>query len=69
MSIGFGIFDHIEASEDRPAEEIYEHRIASEGAEAGGFSVFTWPNTTVIGCRSHRQLLCSWRRSPVRQRT
>ena len=41
MPIGFGIFDHIEASGDRPAEEIYEHRIAFlKRAEAGGFSAF-----------------------------
>jgi alkanesulfonate monooxygenase SsuD/methylene tetrahydromethanopterin reductase-like flavin-dependent oxidoreductase (luciferase family) len=41
MSIEFGIFDHIEASGDRPAEELYEHRIAFlKRAEAGGFSAF-----------------------------
>ncbi len=41
MPIEFGIFDHIEASGDTPAEEIYEHRIAFlKRAEAGGFSAF-----------------------------
>jgi alkanesulfonate monooxygenase SsuD/methylene tetrahydromethanopterin reductase-like flavin-dependent oxidoreductase (luciferase family) len=41
MPIEFGIFDHIEASGDTPAEEIYEHRIAFvKRAEAGGFSSF-----------------------------
>ena len=41
MPIEFGVFDHIEAAGDRPAEEIYEHRIAFvKRAEAGGFSAF-----------------------------
>jgi alkanesulfonate monooxygenase SsuD/methylene tetrahydromethanopterin reductase-like flavin-dependent oxidoreductase (luciferase family) len=41
MPIEFGIFDHIEASGDTPAEEIYEHRIAFlKRAEAGGFAAF-----------------------------
>jgi alkanesulfonate monooxygenase SsuD/methylene tetrahydromethanopterin reductase-like flavin-dependent oxidoreductase (luciferase family) len=41
MPIEFAIFDHIEASGDKPAEEIYEHRIAFlKRAEAGGFSAF-----------------------------